>query len=154
MRWLWQASVWHPDAIPPDEWDHRHQRRVSLPLLDALMIVAGVWAMRFGSPLLNDLFEPELVDLGGAILAASAATCLIGVAFPRLWRIELFGKTALVFLLVTYASAITFFPRNPDPSSGFVAFVICGMLIFPCTRMVELIEIRRRNREKKGRTDG
>lgn len=154
MRGVWQASVWHPDAIPPDEWDHRHQRRVSLPLLDSLMIAAGVWAMHFGSPLLNDLFKPELVDLGGAILAVSAATCLFGVVFPRLWGIELVGKTALVFLLVTYASAITFFPRNPDPSSGFVAFIICAMLVFPCTRMIELIEKRKRKRAEKGRTYG
>lgn len=125
MRALWRASIWHPDAIPPDEWKFRNLKRVWLPLYDMIAIFAGVQAVLFGSTILNRLFPPSLVDLLGVILTIVATVCLGGVAFPRLWVVEIIGKVLLVGLVAGYVTTILMFSENPGPN----LFVV-GMLTF------------------------
>jgi hypothetical protein len=125
MRALWRASIWHPDAIPPDEWKFRNLKRVWLPLYDAIAIFAGVQAVLFGSTILNRLFPPSLVDLLGVVLTVVATVCLAGVAFPRLWVVEIIGKVLLVGLVAGYVTTILMFSENPGPN----LFVV-GMLTF------------------------
>ncbi len=125
IRRLWRASIWHPDAIPPDEWKFRNLKRVWLPLYDAIAIFAGVQAVLFGSTILNRLFPPSLVDLLGVVLTVVATVCLAGVAFPRLWVVEIIGKVLLVGLVAGYVTTILMFSENPGPN----LFVV-GMLTF------------------------
>lgn len=142
LRRLWHASIWHPDAIPADEWKWRHEKRLTLPLLDVILICAGLWATAYGSPLLNKLYGHGVVDLAGMGLAFVATVCLAGVAFPSMWLAELIGKTLMIFLLTTYAVAVAFFQPNPDPASGFVAFIVVAMLLKPIDRLLGLVAER------------
>lgn len=138
MRWLraaGRASIWHPDAIPPDEWKFRSLKRVWLPVYDVIVVLAGIWATVFGSPILHRLFPEDVIDLMGTTLTISAVVCLLGVAFPRLWRVEIAGKVVLVALLGGYAIAVMFFRTNPDPSAGFVVFVLLLALPTPLFRL-------------------
>ncbi|WP_323986189.1 hypothetical protein [Microbacterium plantarum] len=125
MRRLWRASIWHPDAIPPDEFKYRNLKRVWLPLYDAIAIFAGIQAIMFGSTILNRLFNPLMVDLFGGVLTGVAVVCLAGVAFPRLWAVEIVGKILLVGLVAGYVTTILLFSENPGPN----LFVV-GMLTF------------------------
>ncbi len=125
MRRLWRASIWHPDAIPPDEWKFRNLKRVWLPLYDLIAVFAGIQAIAYGSTMLNRLFHPDMVDLLGMALTLTASVCFLGVAFPALWRIEIVGKIVLVSLIAAYVVAIIVFAKPPGPS----LFVV-GMLTF------------------------
>lgn len=122
---LWRASIWHPEAIPPDEWKFRNLKRVWLPLYDLIAVFAGVQAVAYGSSMLNRLFDPELVDFLGVSLMIAATVCFLGVAFPSMWVIEIIGKIALVALIAGYVTMILVFAKPPGPS----LFVV-GMLTF------------------------
>lgn len=132
---LWRETVWHPDAIPPDEWKFRSLKRLWLPVYDVIAVLAGIWATAFGSPILHRLFDENVIDLMGMTLTVAAAVCLLGVAFPRLWRVEIAGKVILVALLGGYAIAVMFFRANPDPSAGFIVFVLLLALPAPLFRL-------------------
>ena len=123
MRWLWRRSIWHPNAIPPDEWKFRNLKRVWLPVYDLIAMWAGMQAVTFGSSILNRLFTPTLVDILGGALVAVAGVCLAGVIFPRLWLVEIVGKLLLVGLIAGYITVILLFSENPN------LFVV-GMLSF------------------------
>lgn len=125
MRRLWRASIWHPDAIDPDEHKYRNLKRVWLPLYDMIAIFAGVQAVIHGSTILNRLFAPALVDVLGIVLTVVATVCLAGVAFPSLWVVEIIGKVMLVGLVAGYVTTILMFSENPGPN----LFVV-GMLTF------------------------
>ncbi len=147
FRALFRASIWHPDAIPPDEWKFRNLKRVALPFYDLVAIGGGIWAACFGSPVLRALFEQHVIDAAGLALSVSAFVCLLGVIFPRLWRWEIAGKVALVALLAAYAAAVTFFRTNPDPSAGFAAFILVLALPLPIFRLSLLGEEIKDRRE-------
>lgn len=72
IRALWRASIWHPDAIPPDEWKWRSLKRVWLPVYDLIAICAGIWAALYGSPVLHALFHKPVIDALGVMLAVVA----------------------------------------------------------------------------------
>lgn len=150
-RRLARATIWHPAAIPADaEWKYRWEKRLWLPLYDAVMIAAGLWAALWGSPTLHALFDETTVDVSGGLLAIAAAVCLCGVVFPRLWLAEILGKLFLVFLLATYAAAVAFFRGDPAPEGGFVVFILAGALYAPCSRLTTLAEEYKQRRAEKG----
>lgn len=128
------ASIWHPDAINPDEWKYRNLKRVWLPTYDLLAVLAGIVAALQGSPLLNRLFSAALVDTFGVALAVVAAVCLAGVAFPRLWVVEIVGKVILVGLVAAYAATILIFPTSPTPNH-FVVLILAFSLPLPLFRL-------------------
>lgn len=147
MRRLWRHTIWHTDAIPPEEWKWRKLKRVWLPLYDLIAIGAGVWASLFGSPVLHVLFHKTVIDTAGIVLAVVATICLLGVVFPRLWRWEIAGKVTLVSLLGSYAVAVMLFRTNPDPSAGFVVFILALSLPLPIFRLDLLGEEIKERRE-------
>lgn len=125
IRSLWAASIWAPGMIPPDEWKFRNLKRVWLPLYDLIAVFCGVQAFLSGSPLLNALFPADLIDVLGVMMAAAALVCLAGVAFPRLWLVEIVGRIILVGMISAYVATIMLLSQN----AGSNLFVV-GMLTF------------------------
>lgn len=150
---LWESTVWYPTAIDPNEWESRSLRRFWLPLFDIVLIAAGIWAFAFGSPILHALFEESIIDVAGLSLSFSALICLIGVIIPRLWPVELMGKIILLGLLGGYTFAVAAFRLNPDPSAGFICFILVAAMIFPTYRL-NLIGEEIKNKYKNSDTTG
>ncbi|WP_424462858.1 hypothetical protein [Pseudoclavibacter helvolus] len=148
-RRLWRASVWHPDALPIEEFKFRSLKRVWLPLYDAAAFGAGLWAIVFGSPILHRLFHPDVIDLLGALLAVAAAVCFAGVAFPSLWRVEIAGKLVLLMLLAAYALTIIAFRTNPQPEALFVVFILVLGMPLPFFRLSLLGEEIKERRDEE-----
>lgn len=135
MRGLFRASIWHPDAMPPDEWKFRSLKRTWLPLYDLIVIGAGLWATAFGSPLLHRLFAEAVIDIAGIGLAVAGMVCLVGVIFPAFLHVEYIGKLTVLFLLAIYGGCVAFFPTRPDPQAGFVVFILALSIIPPLIRL-------------------
>lgn len=150
MRGLYRASIWSPDAIPPGEWKYRNLKRIWLPTYDVIAVIAGVVAALQGSPLLNRLFPDILVDGLGYGLAIIATVCLAGVAFPRLWAVEIVGKIILVALVAAYATMILLFPSTPQPNH-FVVLMLAFSLPLPLFRLNLLGEEVKERRAVRGR---
>lgn len=143
MRWLravGRASIWHRDSISIEDYGDRHTLRIWLPLFDLVAIGGGLWATFYGSPILRRLFPVDLVEVAAFAMALAATVCLIGVAFPRLWPIELIGKLGLIFLFGCYAGIVAFYPSNPDANNGFVVFVLILAMFTPFARVSKLAE--------------
>ncbi len=143
-----RGTIWHPDAISPDEWKFRNLMRVALPVYDAIVVGAGVWAMLWGSPILHRLFPEQVIVILGALLAVAGIACGVGVVFPALWRLEVMSKVALVALLGTYAVVVLLFRSSPDPSSAFVVFILLLALPLPLFRLSLLGEDIKERREE------
>lgn len=136
FRRLWRHSIWHPDSVQPEEWKYRWLLRIWLPLYDLMGIMAGVWAALFGSPVLYRLLgDTFMVDLLGVAFAIIAAVCMMGVIFPRVYRLEIVGKILLVAMLGGYAGAIVLFNTSNDITSWFVAFIVAMTLPLPLFRL-------------------
>lgn len=145
---LWRRSIWHPDSIPPEEWKYRWLKRVWLPIYDLFAIAAGFWAAAFGSPILYRLLGDGIaVDILGMMFAFVGTLCFLGIAFPSLYRIEIFGKILLIGMLGAYAAAIALFNANGDTTSWFVAFVVLMTLPLPFFRLNLLGEEIKERRE-------
>jgi len=111
MRWrpalprpvaaLWQASIWHPDAIPLDA-AHRYVspfKRVFLPLYDVVILWLGLAGLVQGFRAIGQALPGPGPTVLYVALAAAAIAALFGCAFPRLWKVEVAGKVVILALL-------------------------------------------------------
>jgi hypothetical protein len=140
MRALWRASIWHPDALPEAD-KYRSLKRVWLPVYDVIAVLAGITAALYGSRLLDRLYG-DLTDAIGAFFAVIALVCLAGVAFPRLWAVELAGKSILIGMVIAYATAIVVSP-SPEQLAAKEApsWFITVMLLLPLPLPIFRIEL-------------
>ena len=143
IRRLWAATVWAAGTVPVgDPW--RNAKRIWLPCFNVTMILAGIHAVVFGSRLLDRLYG-DATDLIGAVFALVAAACLAGVAFPRLWLVEMVGKILLVSMIVGYCAAIVISPSPEqlaakEAPSWFAVTMLLGLVYFPLARLDRLID--------------
>lgn len=134
LRRIWRRSIWHPDAIPVDEWKSRSLKRVWLPVYDVLLVFAGVWATGWGSSLLNRMFGSHIVDGAGVLLSIVAFVCLLGVSFPSMWLLEMFAKSVLITLTGLYAVLVII--MSPEPMiNAFAGTMLLAVLPLPLYRM-------------------
>lgn len=158
VHWLHARSIWAAGAIPPEEWKYRNLKRVALPVYDGFAVLAGLAAITYGSRLLNRIFTPELLDIVGLGFSVVALVCLLGVAFPCLWAVEMIGKAVLVGMVIGYQAAVVLYP-TPVPAVDDVPnwFVVCMLgfgLPLACWRLSVLGEewwTRRAPRRQEGR---
>lgn len=125
IRRLYRMSIWHPLAIPLGEWKYRNLKRVWMPFYASVAVYCGWTAVTQGSPLLNKLIPPEVVDTSGIIFMIAACIAFACVAFPALWAGAIASLLVIVSMLGAYISTIYFFGPGEDPNQ----FVI-GMLTF------------------------
>lgn len=139
---LWRASIWHPDAIPLHERKYASLKRVWLPLYDVVAVGAGLNAVVHGSRLLDRLYGP-FTDTIGVLFMVVAAVCFAGVAFPRLWAVELVGKFVLVGMIIAYIAAIIVSPSPEqmlarEAPSWFIVNMLALNLWLPLWRIENL----------------
>lgn len=143
---LWRRTIWHPAAIPPEEWKYRSLKRVWLPVYDVIVMVTGIWAVWYASPILRTWLPDDAIDVIGSLFVLAGFACLLGIAFPRLWKIEIVGKILVLAFLSTYAGMIWVLNVQGDAASGFVSFVVClglPLLFFRLMLLGEEIKQRR-----------
>lgn len=123
MRKLWAASIWAKGAIPADEYKFRNLKRVMFPIIDILFILGGLSAAAYGVPAISEFFDNTTVDLYAYTLSAVATACFIGVAFPRLWPLEVLAKSALLGLNALYFTALFILTAVGEGNRGFVVII-------------------------------
>lgn len=148
MRALWEASIWHPDAIPPSEGElARDVKRWVLPTLDALLILGSVLGLHGGMPTFAIVYNAAVSQAASVAVLLFAVGCLVGIAFPRLWVLELASKCGLTFVLLTYAVLLLALATGEYPARGFVAGVTAAVTVLPVWRIVWLGREYRRRRK-------
>ena len=140
LRRIGRASIWAKDAIPPEEFKYRHIKRVWLVYFDVVSILVGALAVAHGTRLLKELFDEGTINLFGTVYALAAFVALLGVAFPRLWLPEIFGKVIMVGMLGAYATVLWFSYFTGLSETGFVAAMLLLPLATPFIRLQMLGE--------------
>lgn len=131
IRSLAAHTVWARGALDHEPKKVRSLWRVWLPLYDVFAIGAGLSAIIYGSPMLNRIFGGEVVAVTGWGFTIVAVACLVGVAFPRLWKFEIAMKSLLIGMIVAYIYCILFLPSSAQvASSGGPNFFVACMLAF------------------------
>lgn len=149
MRWLralWRESIWHPDAIPPEEGRSSQElKRYVLPVFDGLVIIMGINAVHYGMPSFDLVYPPVVPLLAGWVLLAAGVLALAGIAFPRLWVAEALGKLMMVFVLGGYAGALWALLAQGEWVRAFVAAGLTAIIVLPMWNLARL------GRERQGR---
>lgn len=155
MRWLARQTIWHPGAIPESEGEvGRDIKRWVLPTIDLLLIVGGILGLRGGLPTFAVIYNQAVATAASGAVLALASLCLIGVAFPRLWLIELTAKCGLALVLVTYSILLLALAAAEAGTRGFVAGVSAALCTIIVWRIVWLGRERRRRAARRQRRRG
>jgi RsiW-degrading membrane proteinase PrsW (M82 family) len=129
-------TIWATGAIPIEEWKYRNLMRVWLPFSDLIAVVAGINATLYGSRLLNRVLGEHLTDAVGLFFAGVALASFVGVAIPKLYKLEAVATLVLVGLVVAYMGAILFFPSEPsEPPNWFIVTMLGYGLPLACFRL-------------------
>lgn len=123
LKRLWSQTVWSKGAIPPEEWRYRSQKRFWYPLVDVLYALTGYSAIRYGVPAINEYFPDSHVDFFGASMMVASLVALVGVAFYRLWWLEVVGKCLLIGHMTVYVAAVLSLTAVGSDARGFVTGV-------------------------------
>lgn len=140
-------SIWHPDAISLDEYKYRDLKRIWLPLYDLVAIGAGIWVTMFKPDILSRLLPPVTMGVLGNLTVVLATVCLLGVAFPKLWKWEIAGKIGLIALIGGAALSVAIYRIGDDPANVIITFLLALALILPMFRLRLLGEEIKERRE-------
>ncbi len=89
LRKLWRATVWAPGGVPRSDHRYRGLYRVVLPLTDLFFAYFGIVGWAYGVLSVQDAAGHTFATWWSASIAAAALAALVGVAFPRLWLLEM-----------------------------------------------------------------
>lgn len=134
---LWEQTVWAPGGVPQEDYRFRGLFRWVLPLLDLAFIyfgVAGWWA---GIATVAQATTHTWQEYWSAGIAVAAFVALVGVAFPRLWWVEVAGKAPMVGLVFVYL--VLFLSRSTtDPLLWATAGLYFTFALLPIWRLGDL----------------
>lgn len=133
-RWF-RATIWAPGAVPASEWKYRNLKRVALPVLDVVFIVAGISAAHYGVPAISEFFPAHVTIFYSYTLSGAAFACLIGVSFPQFWPLEIIAKSVLIGLLLGYITALFILTRAGEGNRGYVLTIAIASIVLPWWRI-------------------
>ena len=147
MLWIARQTIWHPDAIPASEGDvARDVKRWVLPTIDVLLILGSILGLNGGLPAFAVVYDHTVATIASGSVLVFASACLVGVAFPRLWVLELSAKCGLAVVLLTYAFLLIGLAAVDVGTRGFVAGVSSALCVILIWRIVWLGREQRRRR--------
>lgn len=133
-----EASIWHPDAIPHDAAYLYVSpiKRVFLPAYDIVILWLGLAGLVRGFQAISAVFTSPIAILIYGLLALAGLTCLVACAFPRLWRVEVGGKIAILTILGMIAVSMTIAGLSSMTHTGItITPVVVGLILVPLLRL-------------------
>lgn len=137
MRRVWNSTVWAPEGVRPEDWRYRGLYRVVLPLTDLLFMYFGVVGFHNGIASVQEAGGQAWQAWWSGGIALASFVALLGVVFPRMWRVEVVGKVALIGL-VTYYVALFLARGLDDTNVTATAGLMVILVLLPAWRLVDL----------------
>lgn len=130
-------TVWGPHGLDSVPEEYRGIYQWVLPLTDLFFIWFGVVGVVNGVGTVAAAASPGWQAGWSAAIAVSAVLAGVGVAVPKLWRMELAGKLPLVGLVAVYLAV--FAVRGwEDPLVLASAGLLCILILTPTWRLFAL----------------
>ena len=148
---MWQkllrGTVWERGALDHEPKKFRSLWRIWLPLYDGIAMSAGLLAVFYGTRLLDRIFGDALTNVLGVFFFVVASLALLGVAYPRLGKLETAAKSLLIGSVIAYVYCILFLPSpeqlaQSEAPNYFVAAMLFIGLPLPMFRLNMLAEER------------
>lgn len=130
------------------EWKYRNLKRILLPTVDVLFIAGGILGARNGIPAIDDIYPPWVADLGGYVFSLCGLVALLGVAFPRLWLLEVWAKSAILSMTAGYLVALLFATFGGRPQSSYV-MSMAGVALAVVAWRLSILSYEARERKPK-----
>ena len=139
-----RSSVWGPDGLrvvlrgrEDDDGRFAGIFRWVLPLTDVFFFWFGAVGWWNGIATVEATASPTWQSWWSASIAAAALVAFVGLAFPRLWWVEVIGKLPLIGLVSVYV--VIFAARGADdPLVAATAGLICILILLPIWRLFDL----------------
>lgn len=144
LGWVGRQTIWARGAIPESEGVYRSVRRIWLPLVDLVFMLIGLSASRYGVPTLSGFFTIPEMEIFGRIIFWAALAALVGVAFPRLWPLELVAKSVLSGAFTAFVVAVAALTTAGYQSRGFTAGLAL-IAVFLCLIRLSGVAAERRD---------
>ena len=133
---IFRASVWSSDGVRPEDRRFRGIFRYVLPLTDVLFCYFGLVGFVNGLRSVQETIG-GLQSWWSLGIAVSALMALVGVAFPRLWALEVAGKIPLIVLVSLYAWVLLGRGLH-DPKIVATSGLIFILILLPVWRVADL----------------
>lgn len=138
FRRLWNASVWGPNGVAPEDWRYRGVYRWVLPLTDTFFFWFGIVGWFNGVNSVQAAASPEWQTYWSLGIAIAAVIAFFGVVFPRLWWVELIGKLPLIGLVAVYVVIFIAQGLTKTPNMLATAGLITILVLLPIWRAGDL----------------
>ena len=133
---IWRATIWAKGAIRADERKYATPlERFMLPMFNATMIVAGLFAVHSGIPSIEQLMPGAASDGFGYGFVLVALAALVGVVFPCLHRVELAAKILMFSLLGLYLVCLRVLAADDTGSRDFISVIVFASMLTPALRL-------------------
>lgn len=137
LRRVAGATVWAHDGVRPEDYRYRGLYRFVLPLTDVLFLYFGAVGWHNGIRSVAQAAGPEAQTWWSGAIALFSFVALVGVAFPRLWPVEAFGKIWLIVFVSQYVFLIL--GRGVlDEKVTATAGLIIILVLLPIWRVADL----------------
>lgn len=137
LKRIYKASVWSRSGVSATNWRFRNQFRITFPYVDLMFIWFGCVGWMNGIQSVEDAAGNNWQTTWSAAIAVCGVLALVGVAFPRLWAVELLGKIPLVGLVCGYlALQMTLGADNPRLQA--TAGLFTTLVAFPIWRVGDI----------------
>lgn len=135
LRRLFLASIWAPGRFEKGDL-YGYYVRVILPITDAAFIYIGLGGALNSVPALREVYETYQADLIAVTFAFTGLVCLLGVAFPRLYVMEIIGKAFTLWSIIAFTIVLGVLAGPRAYVAGFMIFplLILGFRLFTLRR--------------------
>lgn len=119
--------------MPLDEDKYSSLKRYLLPYIDVVLFFSGLSAVRYGAPSLSEFVPKGVTEAFGVLFIGATVMAFVGVAFPRLWGVEVAAKLTLFALSVAYAVALFLLTQAGSEIRGFIigyVAAVAGLLLW------------------------
>ena len=143
---LFAASIWASGNIRPEDWRFRGIFRVVLPVGNLIFLYFGVVGFARGVGSVTDATNTTYAAFWSGAIALASLACLVGVAFPKLGKLELGAKIVLIGLVASYVAVLT--ARSFEvPGSQATAGLMSALIVLPVWRVLALgFQLRKQKR--------
>ena len=133
---LFAASIWASGNIRPEDWRFRGIFRVVLPVGNLIFLYFGVVGFARGVGSVTDATNTTYAAFWSGAIALASLACLVGVAFPKLGKLELGAKIVLIGLVASYVAVLT--ARSFEvPGSQATAGLMSALIVLPVWRVLD-----------------
>lgn len=137
LKRIAKASVWAKGALPEVERRYWGLYKWCFPIVDLLFVFFGVVGWANGVASVQEAASASWQTSWSAAIAVTALAAFVGVAFPKLWALELVAKLLLISLVSMYV-ALYLLRGTLDPNVTAMAGLICSLIVFPTWRLGDL----------------